>query len=76
VPHQVNDSVLWDRVSADEMPPKHPLSEEEKERIKTWILSGAPGLPIPSTKREADHWAFQKLEPVPLPDVNFTAAGI
>src|SRR6478672_8869253 len=25
VPHQVDDSVLWDRVSADEMPPKHPL---------------------------------------------------
>ena len=34
VPHQVDDSLLWDRVDADEMPPKHPLSAEEKARIE------------------------------------------
>ena len=74
VPHQVDESMLWDRVSADEMPPKHPLSAEEKARIKSWILSGAPGLPSPSTKSGTVHWAFQKLKPVPPPAVKNTKA--
>src|SRR4051794_24972985 len=75
VPHQVDDSPLWDRIDADEMPPKQPLTEGEKQTIKAWILAGAPGLPGPSAKAEAEHWAFQRLKPVPPPTVKDATRG-
>lgn len=39
--NQPSDSLLWQRVSDDEMPPKHPLTAEEKQLLKSWITSGA-----------------------------------
>src|SRR5437764_1169122 len=36
-----DDSLLWQRVRAGEMPPKKPLSAEEAELLRTWIASGA-----------------------------------
>ena len=41
VPGRVEKSLLWERVAADEMPPKKPLTNKEKELLKTWIASGA-----------------------------------
>ncbi len=66
-PGSPEDSGLWDRVSADEMPPKpeEPLSGDEKALIRRWIAHGAGGLPragdFPSTAPGADHWAFAPL---------------
>ena len=37
----VSESHLWRRVSADEMPPKHPVSEAKKGVLKQWIEEGA-----------------------------------
>ena len=34
-------SELWKKVAADEMPPKKPLSADEKALLKEWIASGA-----------------------------------
>src|SRR5260221_14781740 len=45
VPHDANASLLWQRVSDDEMPPEEPLDEKEKDVLKRWIVAGAPGLP-------------------------------
>jgi hypothetical protein len=35
------DSLLWERVSSDEMPPKHPLNMADKAALKQWIDEGA-----------------------------------
>src|SRR3954464_14980591 len=37
VPGKPADSQLWKNVSADEMPPKHPLPAAEKETLRRWI---------------------------------------
>jgi hypothetical protein len=34
-------SLLWERVSSNEMPPKHPLSDSKKAMLKQWIDKGA-----------------------------------
>lgn len=60
VPGQPEESLLWERIDADEMPPKAPLSSLEKAVLRRWIERGAPGLAkIPPGESEgADHWAF------------------
>jgi hypothetical protein len=40
-PGKPDDSNLWLRIDADEMPPKHPLPAGEREVIKQWIIAGA-----------------------------------
>ena len=35
------DSLLWERVDAEEMPPKKPLAEAEKALLRQWITDGA-----------------------------------
>jgi hypothetical protein len=78
VPGNADDSVLWQRVRDDEMPPKHPLADDEKQVIRDWINSGAalPEEPIDrfrySTSARAgyDWWSLQPLENVALPAVS------
>src|SRR5262249_39456104 len=41
VPKNLDQSVLWQRVQAGEMPPKKPLPEKEKALLKEWIQRGA-----------------------------------
>ncbi|MFM7161772.1 MAG: c-type cytochrome domain-containing protein, partial [Planctomycetaceae bacterium] len=63
VPGHLADSLLWQRVAAGEMPPDAPLPQAEQQRLRDWILAGAPGLP-PAPREPlvgADHWAFQPL---------------
>ena len=40
-PGDPDASLLWGRIEADEMPPKHPLPAAEKELLKKWIAAGA-----------------------------------
>jgi hypothetical protein len=62
-------SLLWERVSRDEMPPEHPLSLEQKELLKAWIDEGAKwsggSLDLfaytTSTRGGRDWWSFQPL---------------
>ena len=70
-PGRPEESLLWDRVLDDEMPPKEPLSAEEKAVIKGWIEGGAVGLPdlISGEPEAADHWAFAPLRNPPVPSV-------
>src|SRR4051812_36284700 len=41
VPGKPDESLLWEHVESDEMPPKSPLPPAEKAVLKDWILSGA-----------------------------------
>ena len=62
VPHDIDASLIWQRVDADEMPPETPLSADEKKLLKAWIVAGAPGLPAKAANASpAEHWAFQPL---------------
>jgi hypothetical protein len=40
-PGKIEESLLWERVSKHEMPPKKPLSDAEQQVLKNWITSGA-----------------------------------
>jgi len=41
VPGKLAESLLWEKVAGDEMPPKKPLTAAEKELLKKWIADGA-----------------------------------
>jgi hypothetical protein len=71
VPGKPEESSLWLRVAADEMPEDEPLPKEEKEVLRRWIAEGARGLPENvSPKPDGDeHWAFQKLVSPKAPEV-------
>jgi hypothetical protein len=77
VPGKPDESPIWQRVSADEMPPKHPLSEKEKATLKSWIEAGAVWTggdlnPLKvSTEQRAgyDWWSLQPLSKVVCPTV-------
>lgn len=68
VPHDVEGSAIWQRISADEMPPESPLSQEDKALLRRWITEGTPGLSVASSD-PSDHWSFQPLAGVAVPDV-------
>ena len=68
-------SLLWQRIQADEMPPKKPLDKKSKEIIKRWIQNGAQwGNELTdaarlSTEQHAgyDWWSLKPLLPVKIP---------
>ena len=71
-PHR---SLLWQRIQADEMPPKKPLDKASKEIIRKWIESGAQwdndridDFRL-STKQRAgyDWWSLTPLRTVKVP---------
>ncbi|MGN6547006.1 MAG: DUF1553 domain-containing protein [Aureliella sp.] len=73
VPADVEGSLLWQRVTAEDqderMPPEgEPLTADELKLIREWISSGAqsPADESPQTDPR-DHWSFGPLEPVAVP---------
>ena len=77
VPGDADNSLLWERIAADEMPPTAPLSADEKEVIRQWIADGATWGTDPidpfafSSERRAgyDWWSLQPLRKPPVPPV-------
>ena len=72
-PSDIENSILWEKISSDEMPEgDKKLSPTQKNVIKNWILQGAKTLrPEPEnvadarfTKEELEHWAFQPLNTI------------
>ncbi len=61
-------SLIWQRVADQEMPPDRPLPEAEQELLRKWLENGAAGLAAPSSEG-SDHWAFQPLRRLPAPHV-------
>ena len=41
VPRSVQQTLLIERVFENEMPPKHPLAEREKQLLRDWVAAGA-----------------------------------
>ncbi|MCB9941286.1 MAG: DUF1553 domain-containing protein [Planctomycetaceae bacterium] len=81
VPGDAAGSLLLERVEADEMPPKHPLSTEEKTRLREWIVAGAEwGTdPIDPFRYTSDHRAgydWWALQPVKVPTVPADATTV
>ncbi len=76
LPGKVGRSLLWNRIAAEDMPPKHPLSAQEKTLIREWIAKGAPWGSDPidpfqfTTSRRAgyDWWSLQPLARTPHPN--------
>jgi hypothetical protein len=76
---KLDASELWKRVNANEMPPKKPLTAEEKAVLREWIASGAkwgtdpidPFAVTTKTRAGRDWWSLQPIKKplVPLPSV-------
>lgn len=72
------ESLLWSRIDSDEMPPKQPLTADEKTLLKRWIAAGAKWGTDPidpfrlSTDARAgyDWWSLQPLTPPEPPTVS------
>ena len=69
-------SLIWERIEANEMPPKHPLPEGDKKRLREWIARGANWGSDPidpfrySSSRRAgyDWWSLQPLAARKIPE--------
>ena len=59
-PGKLDDSLLWERIDTDQMPPEAPLAPEERALVQRWIEAGAAGLPSAEDAAQPgpDHWAF------------------
>lgn len=76
VPGKPDDSLLWERVAADRMPPKHPLDKAKKEILRRWLAAGAAWskpldpFQITTSKRAGyDWWSLTPLKRPPVPAV-------
>jgi hypothetical protein len=66
-PGKPADSLLWQMIDEDKMPPKQPLPASERTLVRRWIEKGAVGLPATlAVARPSPHWAFR---PVVCPAV-------
>ncbi len=74
----LDKSLLWEQIDADEMPPKHPLSAAEKKTIRDWIVGGAVWGSDPidpfrfssSNRAGYDWWSLQPLKEPSAPVVD------
>lgn len=68
-------SLLWQRVAADEMPPKHPLGAADKALLRAWISQGAtwgadpidPFAFTTSSRAGRDWWSLRPLQQIKPP---------
>ena len=76
VPEEPENSLILARVVAGEMPPAAPLSETDKQALRTWIADGAvwPG-EISERRAGNDWWSLQPLRETAPPPVQARPAG-
>jgi hypothetical protein len=72
-PGKPDDSPLWQRVHAGEMPPKKPLPEDERRLLRDWIAAGArwgsdPVDPFRITTEHRAGYDWWSLRPVQRPE--------
>jgi len=81
-PGKPDDSYLWSQVSDEQMPPKEPLTDVEKEIVRAWIVGGAKWGTSPidpyrvTTSRKAgyDWWSLQPIKRPEPPRVKHEGA--
>ncbi|MGE3777413.1 MAG: PSD1 and planctomycete cytochrome C domain-containing protein, partial [Pirellulaceae bacterium] len=81
IPGNLEESLLWQRIRAGEMPPNQPLPEAQQRTLQDWITRGAPwsGPPLDpwrySSEARAgyDWWSLQPLRTTPLPPLHHVA---
>ncbi len=79
-PNELSHSLLWEYIESDEMPPKKPLTADEKEILRTWIEGGAvwgtesiDAFRLTTDARAGtDWWSLQQLQKPQLPPVTRT----
>ena len=72
-----DESLLWERISQNEMPPKKPLADEDQQILKDWIKSGSkwgsdPIDPFRYTSESRagyDWWSLKAIQRPALPRV-------
>ncbi len=74
IPGKPNESLLWERVSKREMPPKKPLPDEEQQVLERWIAGGAkwgtdPIDPFRFTSENRAGYDWWSLQPVKRPSL-------
>ena len=75
VPGKPDESELWKRIAANEMPPKKPLTDSEKQLLKEWIAGGAKWGSDPidpfrfstSSRAGYDWWSLQPIKRAAVP---------
>jgi hypothetical protein len=75
VPGKPEESLLWEKVSQNEMPPKKPLGDDEKKILRRWIADGAKWGTDPidlfkytsATRAGYDWWSLRPLKRPDLP---------
>jgi hypothetical protein len=80
-PGKPEESLLWKRIAADEMPPKSPLSAEEKKLLRAWLAGGAgwatesidPSRYSSDQRAGYDWWSLQAVRKPAIPSVKTTA---
>jgi Protein of unknown function (DUF1549)/Protein of unknown function (DUF1553)/Planctomycete cytochrome C/Concanavalin A-like lectin/glucanases superfamily len=78
VPGKPDESLFWERVSSNEMPPSSPLADSEKAILRAWLTTGAGWGTDPidtfqtTTARRAgrDWWSLQPLRRQAPPPVH------
>jgi hypothetical protein len=76
-PGKLEESLIWEKVSEGEMPPKKPLPEKERALFKAWIAGGAawgteridPFRFTTEHRAGYDWWALQPLSRPAVPEV-------
>ncbi len=72
--NNLEESLVWLKISEHEMPPDEPLTLKEQSLIRAWITQGADGIPTPDNLSEVstEHWSFRQLDRVDVPPVKHT----
>jgi mono/diheme cytochrome c family protein len=68
---QPDESLLFEKISAGEMPPKNPLRAEQVAAVRAWIAAGAPYPDEPLTPKRAGPgwWSLQPIRRPVVPAV-------
>ena len=69
VPGSPDESVLVDKITDGEMPPKKALAPEQVETLRAWVQAGAsyPSEPLAVPRAGPDWWSLQPIRPVVVP---------
>ncbi len=74
VPGKAEKSLLWEQIHSDAMPPKHPLTAQEKRQLEQWLNQGAtwgtesidPFQYSSDARAGRDWWSLQPLKAIEL----------